>query len=93
VKLFVCPKCGCGDINELSLCVVLYRVTEWSDDGQPLAYDEGKVDWESDMPYDSLGAPLDHESKFTFECCRCLEQFEKPKPADLARRIPDYSPD
>ncbi|MGC2493689.1 hypothetical protein [Candidatus Binatus sp.] len=93
MKLFVCPKCGCGDIIELSLCVVMYRVTEWSDDGQPLAYNEGKVDWESDMPYDSLVGPPERESKFTFECCRCCEQFEKPKPADIARRIPDYSPD
>ena len=87
MHIFVCPKCGCGDINELSLCVVMHRVTEWTDDGQPAAYDEGKVDWESDLPYDSLGAPLDRESKFTFECCRCLEQFEAPKPADIARRI------
>jgi hypothetical protein len=87
MNLFVCPKCGYGEINELGLCVVMHRVTEWSADGQPLAYDEGKVDWESDMPYDSLGGPLDRESRFTFECCRCFEQFEKPKPADIARRI------
>ena len=26
---FVCPKCGYGNINELSLCVVMHRVTEW----------------------------------------------------------------
>ena len=83
----MCPKCGYGSINELSLCVVMHRVIEWNDNGQPTTYDEGKVDWESDMPYDLLGGPPDRESKFTFECCRCGEQFEKPKPADIARRI------
>jgi predicted RNA-binding Zn-ribbon protein involved in translation (DUF1610 family) len=87
MRIFVCPKCGCADINELSLCVVMHRVSEWSDDGQPERYDEGEVDWESDMPYDFLGRPLDREPKITFECCRCGEQFERPKPADVARRI------
>jgi len=65
MHIFVCPKCGYGDIRELSLCVVIYRVTEWSDDGQPLAYDEGEVDRESDVPYDTLGGPLDREAKPT----------------------------
>lgn len=90
---FVCPKCGYANINELSLCVVAHRVSEWSLDGQPLAYDEGKVDWESDMPYNVLGRPLDREPKPTYECCRCGEQFERPKPANEARRIAHYLPD
>jgi predicted RNA-binding Zn-ribbon protein involved in translation (DUF1610 family) len=84
---FVCPKCGYGSINELSLCVVTHRVAGWDLAGQPTEFGEPKVDWESEMPYDSLGGPLDREPKTIFECCRCGEQFEKPKPSDISRRI------
>ncbi len=90
---FVCPKCGYGNINELSLCVVMHRVTEWDPSGHPTELGEPEVDWESDMPYDSLVGPLDREPKPTFECCRCGEQFQNGKPADTARRICDYLPD
>jgi hypothetical protein len=93
MNIFVCPKCGYGKINELSLCVVTRRVTEWDLSGRPTGFGEPEVDWESDMPYDSLGSPPNRELKPTFECCRCGEQFEEPKPADVARRISDYSPD
>jgi hypothetical protein len=77
-NIFVCPKCGYGNINELSLCVVMHRVSEWRDDGAPAEFDEPEVDWESDMPYDLLGGPSRREPKATYECCRCGEQFEKP---------------
>jgi hypothetical protein len=93
MNIFVCPKCGYGNINELSLCVVTHRVTEWEASGQPKEFGEPIVDFESDMPYEMLVPPVDRELKPTFECCRCGEQFEKPKPADIARRISDYSPD
>ena len=83
----MCPKCGYGSINELSLCVVMHRVTEWDPSGCAKEFGEPEVDWESEMPYDSLGGPLDREPRATFECSRCGEQFEKPKPADLPRRI------
>jgi ribosomal protein L37E len=86
MNIFVCPKCGYGNINELSLCVVMHRVTEWEPSGSPKEFGEPEVDWESEMPYDSLGLP--HRApKVTLECCRCGEQFEKPKPAESARRI------
>ena len=91
--LFVCPKCGYAKINELSLCVVTHRVTEWDPSGKPMEFGEPEVDFESDMPYDMLVPPQDRELKPTFECCRCGEQFEEPKPADIARRISDYVPD
>lgn len=84
---FVCPKCGYAKINELSLCVVMHRVTRWDASGRPGEFGEPEVDWESDMPYDALGGPPEREPKSTYECCRCGEQFEKPKPADVARRI------
>ena len=93
MHIFVCPKCGCGNINELSLCVVMHRVTEWDPSGKPMEFGEPEVDFESDMPYEMLAGPLDRELKPTFECCRCGEQFEKPKPADIARRISDYTTD
>ena len=86
---FVCPKCGYGNINELSLCVVMHRVTAWDASGSAEEFGEPEVDWESEMPYDCLQGPPDREPSATYECCRCGEQFEKPKPADLARRIAD----
>ncbi|MDO8432727.1 MAG: hypothetical protein Q7S58_10010 [Candidatus Binatus sp.] len=82
--LFVCPKCGYADINELSLCVVTNRVSKWSETGEPEDYDAGEVDWESEMPYDTLNLP-DHKPKTTFECGRCAAQFETPKPAERAQ--------
>src|SRR5262249_13510333 len=46
---YECPTCGSEKINELSLCVVLHRVMEWSIRGEPRDYGEPTVDWESDM--------------------------------------------
>lgn len=75
---FVCPKCGCDHINELSICVVTQPVTKWSESGEPEDYGQGEVDWESDMPYACLRGPQT-EPKLTLECAHCGEQFEKPK--------------
>jgi hypothetical protein len=86
-NIFVCPKCGYGNINALSLCVVAHRITQWDRSGSPEEFGEPEVDWESEMSYASLTGPPDREPEPTYECCRCGEQFEKPKPADIARRI------
>jgi len=85
MKQFVCPKCGCGDINELALCVVLHPVTKWNDCGEPEDYARGEVDWESDMPYVCLGGPRT-ALKVTLECSHCGEQFEKPRRVNRPRR-------
>ena len=42
---FVCPKCGFDEINELALCVVLHRVIEWKNSGEPEDWAQAEVDW------------------------------------------------
>ncbi len=82
---FVCPKCGCGDFAELSLCVLSHRVAKWSNSGEPEEYEQAEVDWESDMPYVCLGGPRT-ALKVTLECSHCGEQFEKPRRTDRPRK-------
>ena len=76
---FVCPDCGSGDIYELALCVVIHRVRRWGKRGTPLEYEDPEVDWESDMPYDSLFGPNRQKTGLTFECGNCEAHFEHPK--------------
>lgn len=78
VKLstFVCPKCGEDEINELNVCVVSHPVRKWNDVGEPTAYGNPIVDWQSDYPYNIVGGG---DSKVTFECANCMAQFEQPK--------------
>jgi len=73
---FVCPKCGEGEINELSVCVASHPVKRWSETGEPTAYGNPIVDWQSDYPYSTVGGG---EAKVTFECANCMAQFEHPK--------------
>jgi predicted RNA-binding Zn-ribbon protein involved in translation (DUF1610 family) len=76
--IFVCPKCGSDGIYELALCVVIHRVRRWSRTGTPIEYEAPEVDWESDMPYDSLAGFSREKTGVTFECANCMEQFEHP---------------
>ena len=75
----MCPKCGYGNINELSLCVVMHRVTEWDPSGSSKEFGEPEIDWESEMPYDSLGGPLDREPTATFEWPPMRRTIQKAK--------------
>jgi predicted RNA-binding Zn-ribbon protein involved in translation (DUF1610 family) len=75
---FVCPKCGSDGIYELALCVVIHRIRRWGKKGTPLEYESPEVDWESDMPYDSLAGFCRERTGATFECANCMEQFEHP---------------
>lgn len=76
LSTFVCPKCGEGEINELTVCVVSHPVKKWSDIGDPTGYGNPIVDWQSDYPYSIVGGG---DVKVTFECGNCMEQFEHPK--------------
>jgi hypothetical protein len=78
MRRFVCPKCASDQVNELSICVVTHPVIKWSDAGKPEDYEQGEVDWESDMPYAALRGP-EAQPSITFECGRCGEQFGTPK--------------
>ncbi|MFZ0889625.1 MAG: hypothetical protein WA005_14325 [Candidatus Binataceae bacterium] len=88
---FVCPRCGCGDIAELRLCVVSHPVAKWSNSGEPEDYEEAAVDWESDMAYLSPGGS-ETPREVTLECSQCGEQFEKPRRVNRPRRA-RVSPD
>jgi hypothetical protein len=79
---FVCPKCRSGNIYELSLCVIIHRVRQWSDAGIPEDYEPLEVDWESDMPYDLLLKKPRKAPVPIFECEECTAQFEHPKRAE-----------
>ncbi len=75
---FVCSNCGSDRIYELALCVVVHRVRRWSKTGAPIEYESPEVDWESDMPYDSLAGFNREKTGATYECGTCMEQFEHP---------------
>jgi hypothetical protein len=79
LSAFLCPKCGSGDICELTLCVVIHRIGRWNQDGTPEEYEISEVDWDSDMPYDILEGPQKTEHRPTFECTNCTAQFHIPK--------------
>jgi predicted RNA-binding Zn-ribbon protein involved in translation (DUF1610 family) len=76
LSTFACPKCGEDEINELRVCVVSHPVKKWNDAGDPTGYGNPIVDWQSDYPYSIVGG---RDSKVTFECGNCMEQFEQPK--------------
>jgi predicted RNA-binding Zn-ribbon protein involved in translation (DUF1610 family) len=78
LSTFVCPKCGENEINELRVYVVSHPVKKWSDTGEPTGYGNPIVDWQSDYPYSTVGG----NSKVSFECTACIEQFEHPKRSD-----------
>ena len=82
MRRFVCPECGCDEINELSMCVVVYPVKEWSYSGEPEAFDDPEVDWDSDMPYMTGYGPANERPPRTLECSQCCEQFEIPRIID-----------
>ncbi len=72
---FVCPKCGEGEISEMTVCIVSHPIQSWSDAGEPVRYGHPIVDWQSSYPYSIVGGG---SSKVTFECANCMEQFEHP---------------
>ena len=74
---FVCPKCGCEEIAELSLYVVATPVTKWSASGEPEEYGDAEIDWEADFPY---GILFDRKPvpELILQCMYCAAQFGKP---------------
>ncbi|MGC2445298.1 hypothetical protein [Candidatus Binatus sp.] len=80
---FVCPYCGDHEVAELSWCVVIHPVKQWTDDGVAADYREAEVDWESDLPYGALDKSLPEET-LVYECRACGKQFRKPSRADSA---------
>lgn len=81
MSTFVCSKCGEDEINELTVCVISHPVKKWSDAGEPTAYGNPIVDWQSDYPYGIVGGV---NSKVTFECANCMAQFEQPRESSEA---------
>lgn len=84
---FACPKCGYGELIELSVCVVSYPILAWDDKGSVSRYGEAEVDWESDLPYSILSEPY-AKPTVTYECERCRAQFSNPRRVDLPDRAP-----
>ena len=77
---FTCPYCGDSEVAELSWCVVLHPIEHWTDEGVAEDYREPEVDWESDLPYDTINESLS-ELKPVYECRGCAKQFRKPSRA------------
>jgi predicted RNA-binding Zn-ribbon protein involved in translation (DUF1610 family) len=73
---FVCPFCENDEINELTVCVVSYPVKKWGTSGEPTAYGNPIVDWQSTHSYNLVGGGSGANN---FECPECGKHFAEPK--------------